>query len=77
VSTTALRWAAVLFAALALVAGGLQWWAFAETGGPRHLVLGIFAVSVGISVLAAVIGSRRGERPVNTTDTANERRRSS
>jgi hypothetical protein len=77
VSTRALKWAAVLFAGLALLAGGLQWWAFAATGGPRHLVLGVFAVSVGISVLTAVIGSRRGEHGMNAAGTANTRHRSS
>jgi hypothetical protein len=84
-STVALRWAAVLFAGLALVAGGLQCWAYVATDGPRHLVLGIFAIAVGVSVLAALgrdfarQSARRrgatatdpGERGVNATSTAN------
>lgn len=53
VSTNALRWAAVMFAGLALLAGGLQLWAFAATDGMRHLVPGVFALAVGVSVLIA------------------------
>jgi hypothetical protein len=59
VSSTVLRFAAVLFAGLAGVAGGLQLWAFVATGGARHVVVGMFAVAVGVSVLVAVIRSRR------------------
>lgn len=55
-----LKWAAVAFAGLALLAGGLQGWAFFVGGGPRHLVLAIFAGAVGVSVLVAVIGSNTG-----------------
>jgi hypothetical protein len=61
-STVALRWAAVLFAGLAILAGGLQVLAYVATGGPRHLVLGVFALSVGVSVLAAVAGWVRRTR---------------
>jgi hypothetical protein len=55
VSTKALRWAGAVLAGLALLAGGLQLWAFAATDGPRHLILGIFALSVGVSVLIAAV----------------------
>ena len=44
---------------LALVAGGLQIWAFAAGGSARHLVLGAFALAVGVSVgTASVTGFR-------------------
>jgi uncharacterized membrane protein HdeD (DUF308 family) len=61
---TGLRAAALAFGLLALCAGGLQLWAFASSDHPRHLVLGVFAVAVGVSVLAATVGpaSRRGPR---------------
>lgn len=53
-----------MFAGLALLAGGLEVGAYAESGGPRHLVVGIFALSVGVSVLVAVIRSIvRGDPP--------------
>jgi hypothetical protein len=52
-----LRIAALAFGVLALVAGGLQIWAFAATGFPRHLVVGVFAVSVGLCVAGAVLGA--------------------
>lgn len=52
-----LRGASLAFAALALVAGGLQVAAFASTGFLRHLILGGFACAVGISVAGAVVGS--------------------
>ncbi|MBJ7338302.1 hypothetical protein [Mycolicibacterium sp.] len=58
---TSLRLAALAFGLLALTAGGLQIWAFASSGFPRHLVLGVFAVAVGLSVLAAAV-SPRGPR---------------
>jgi uncharacterized membrane protein HdeD (DUF308 family) len=58
---TGLRVAAVAFGLLALCAGGLQLWAYASSDHPRHLVVGVFAVAVGISVLAAT-ASRRGPR---------------
>lgn len=58
-----LRWAAVVFAGLALVAGALQSWAFVATGGPGHLVVGIFALSVGVSVLVAVAKATFRRRP--------------
>jgi len=52
-----LRWAALAFAVLALVAGGLQLAAFASSGFVRHLVLGVFACAVGCSVIGGVIES--------------------
>ncbi|KAA0093213.1 hypothetical protein CIW49_27675 [Mycolicibacterium sp. P1-18] len=55
------RVAAVAFGLLALCAGGLQLWAFASNDYPRHLVVGAFAVAVGVSVLVAA-ASRRGPR---------------
>lgn len=48
------RWlavAAIAFALLATTAGGLQLWAFSASDHVRHLVLGVFALSVGASVL--------------------------
>ena len=50
---TALRAAALAFGILALSAGGLQLWAFGATGYLRFLVVGVFAVGIGLSVLAA------------------------
>ena len=63
-SRSMLRLAAAVFAGLAVVAGGLQIWAFVATGAPRHLVVGIFALAVGASVSIAVGTSilRRGPR---------------
>ncbi len=53
-----LRVAALAFAALALIAGGLQVAAFVSSGFVRHLVLGgVFACSVGICVAGAVVAS--------------------
>lgn len=52
--TTALRAAALAFGLLALVAGGLQLWAYVATDGPRHLILGVFAVGIGVCVIGAV-----------------------
>lgn len=52
--TTALRAAALAFGLLALSAGGLQLWAYVATDGPRHLILGVFAVGVGVCVIGAV-----------------------
>ncbi|AMO06993.1 MULTISPECIES: hypothetical protein [Mycobacteriaceae] len=49
----ALRIAGFTFSLMALVAGGLQLWAYAESDWPRHLILGVFACAVGVSVLAA------------------------
>jgi hypothetical protein len=51
--------AAVLFALIALTAGGLQFAAYLHTDWPRHLVLAIFAVSVGAAVLVAVFAAYR------------------
>lgn len=55
----ALRAAGLAFGLLALVAGGLQLWAFGAAGGARHLILGVFAGSVGACVIAAVWRRRR------------------
>lgn len=52
-----LRVAALAFAALAFVAGGLQIAAYVSSGFVRHLVLGGFACAVGLSVGGAVVGS--------------------
>ncbi|WP_162562253.1 hypothetical protein [Mycolicibacterium iranicum] len=54
---SALRFAALAFAALALTAGGLQLLAYASSGWVRHLVLGVFACAVGTSVAVAVAAS--------------------
>ncbi|MCF6389467.1 hypothetical protein L2K20_21040 [Mycobacterium sp. MBM] len=55
----ALRAAGLAFGLLALVAGGAQLWAFAATGGARHLILGVFASTVGACVIAAAVWRRR------------------
>ena len=55
VSTRILRIAAMLFALIAMVAGGLQFAAYLHTDWPRHLVLAVFASSVGATVLIAVL----------------------
>lgn len=55
--TRALRVAALAFALLALVAGGLQIAAFVSNGWLRHAIVGGFAIAVGASVLVAVIAS--------------------
>ncbi len=54
---SALKIAALSFAALALTAGGLQLLAYASGGWVRHLVVGVFACSVGISVAVGVVAS--------------------
>jgi hypothetical protein len=63
-TSVALRVAALGFALLALVAGGLQIWVYVATEGPRHLILGLFALTVGAcvtaAVVAAVMAARRG-----------------
>ena len=55
---------ALAFAALALLAGGAQLWAFIASSRPRHLILATFAVAVGIAVSIAAGGAlwrnRRG-----------------
>jgi hypothetical protein len=58
VSTKILRAAAMLFAAIALAAGGLQFAAYLHTDWSRHLVAAIFASSVGGAVLIAVLCAR-------------------
>ncbi|CAJ1580334.1 hypothetical protein [[Mycobacterium] wendilense] len=55
--------AAMAFGVLALGAGALQAWAFASSQYPRHAVLAVFALSVGVCVLvAAVRAFRRASR---------------
>lgn len=56
-----LAFAGLMFGVLALVAGGLQVWAFVVTDGPRHLVVAVFALSVGVSVVVAAVRSLRGK----------------
>ncbi|OMC35135.1 hypothetical protein A5740_08460 [Mycobacterium sp. GA-1841] len=51
--------AGLAFGILSLIAGGLQVWAFVATDGVRHLVLAVFALSVGISVAVAAVHSLR------------------
>ena len=53
--TWTLRLAALAFALIALGAGGLQLWAYLSTGFVRHLVLGLFAASVGVCVAFAAV----------------------
>jgi hypothetical protein len=59
VSTKLKRIAALLFAVVALAAGALQLTAFVVSDyGLRHLILALFALSVGVSVLIAVWRAR-------------------
>ena len=51
--------AGLAFGALALVAGALQLWAFIDTDGARHLVVAVFALSMGVSVVVAAAQSLR------------------
>jgi hypothetical protein len=51
--------AGLAFGLLALIAGVLQVSVYLINDGPRHLVVGIFAVSVGVSVLVAAGQSLR------------------
>lgn len=51
--------AGLAFGLLALTAGALQLWVYFTADGPRHLVVGIFAVSVGVSVSVAALQSLR------------------
>ena len=51
--------AGLAFGLLALSAGVLQLSVYLSNDGPRHLVVGIFAVSVGVSVLVAAVQSLR------------------
>ncbi|MCP9273277.1 hypothetical protein [Mycolicibacterium arenosum] len=53
------RWAGLAFGVLALAAGGLQVWAFVASGFGRHLVVGVFALAVGGSVVTASLLGRR------------------
>lgn len=63
VGMVALRVAALAFAVLALTAGVLQIIAYASNGWLRHLIVGVFACAVGVSVgaatIAAILRSRR------------------
>lgn len=52
-----LRVAALAFALLAFVAGGLQLAAYFSAGFVRHLVVGVFACAVGVSVGGAAVAS--------------------
>ncbi|MGB3483368.1 MAG: hypothetical protein WBB07_14285 [Mycobacterium sp.] len=45
--------AGLAFGVLALVAGGLQLWAYLEGTHPRNAVLAVFALSVGVAVTGA------------------------
>ncbi len=56
----ALRVAGLAFGLLALVAGGLQLWAYTAGGGPRHLILAVFAGAVGCCVIVAAWRHSRG-----------------
>lgn len=49
----ALRIAGFTFGLIALVAGGLQLCAYVATDWPRHLILGVFACAVGVTVILA------------------------
>ncbi|MBU8818814.1 hypothetical protein [Mycolicibacterium goodii] len=51
--------AGLAFGLLALVAGVLQVSAYLVSDGARHLVVGIFALSIGASVLVAAVQSLR------------------
>lgn len=48
-----LAFAGLTFGVLALIAGGLQLWAFIDTDRVRHVVVAVFALSVGVSVVVA------------------------
>ncbi|KWX25705.1 hypothetical protein AFM11_04455 [Mycolicibacterium wolinskyi] len=52
-----LAFAGLAFGVLALVAGSLQLWAFVDTDRPRHVVVAVFALSVGGSVVVAAARS--------------------
>jgi hypothetical protein len=63
VTAKRLALAALVFGLLALTTGGLQLWAYVASDRPRHAVLAVFALGVGVSVLAAAIrGLRRAHR---------------
>jgi hypothetical protein len=62
VASRQLAAAALVFGALTLMAGGLQLWAFLESERPRHAVLAVFALSVGVSVALAALRRLR-EKP--------------
>lgn len=51
--------AALVFGLLALTAGGLQLWAYVASDRPRHGVLAVFALAVGVSVVAAAARALR------------------
>jgi hypothetical protein len=54
--------AGVAFGLLALIAGGLQAWAFLQTQYPRSAVLAVFALSVGGCVTVAAVRAWRRAR---------------
>lgn len=59
-SNRILRPLAWLFVLIAFAAGGLQFAAFvASERGLRHLILAIFALSVGVSVAIALLRPRK------------------
>ena len=49
----ALRIAGFTFGLIALLAGGLQLSAYVASDWPRHLILGVFACAIGVSVIIA------------------------
>jgi fucose permease len=51
--------AAMAFGLLALTAGGLQLWAFVASDRPRHAVLAVFALGVGVAVLVTATRALR------------------
>ncbi|MHC9292097.1 hypothetical protein ACRCUN_06490 [Mycobacterium sp. LTG2003] len=57
-----LAFAGLAFGILALIAGGLQLWAFIDTDRTRHVVVAVFALSVGVSVAVAATQSLRRKR---------------
>ena len=49
----------MVFGLLALTAGGLQLWAYVASERPRHVVLAVFGLAVGVSVLVAATRALR------------------
>ncbi len=54
--------AAAAFGVLALGAGGLQLWAYVLSAQPQHLILAVFALTVGGCVLTATGAALRRVR---------------
>ncbi|MEH3129652.1 MAG: hypothetical protein PGN27_06780 [Mycolicibacterium neoaurum] len=71
----ALRIAGFTFGLLALGAGVLQLWAYAASDWPRHLIVGVFACAVGVSVLAASARKRNVPPSGSERGTVHERDR--